>query len=283
MQRVLVTGGEGAFGNIVSNALRSRGYDVVCGTRRSVTHVGLHQIDITDSLSVNAAIQAIKPAAVIHLAATFANDYDEAYATNVLGGKNILSAVKESGLSTRVILAGSAAEYGLVAPEENPIRVDRVLRPVSTYGLTKSWQTNYGLMCAHQGMDVIVARIFNLDGPGLSEALFVGRITRQIHEVVTGVRERIQVGPLSAVRDYISTDEAASQLINIMERGRSGLVYHVASGQPIKMRDLLQKHLDAAGLNFGIVDEAAALSLRTGYDVPAIYADISRTSELTDK
>ena len=235
---------------------------------------------MTDPAQVLKTIRSIKPAVIIHLAATFENEFDAAFTTNVLGARNLLAAAQETDSTTRVVLAGSAAEYGLVAPEENPIREDRVLRPVSIYGLTKSWQTSWGLMCAHQGQDVVIGRIFNLDGPGLSSRLFVGRIDQQIQEVGTGQRHRIEVGSLSAVRDYISVEDAARQLVAITEHGQTGQVYHVASGQPVKMRDLLARRLAVHGLDFGIVDEHTSLSLRTGYDVPVVYADITRTNAL---
>lgn len=283
MPTVLVTGGDGAFGKLVTIQLRSRGYDVICASRRASADAAFCQLDVTDAASVSNVIRSVKPSIIVHLAATFVSDYDEAYATNVAAARNILRAVQEAGQQIRVLLAGSAAEYGLISSDENPVKVGQILRPVSIYGLTKSWQTNYGLMCAHQGLDVVVARIFNLDGVGLSDRLFVGRINRQIEEVLSGDRDRIEVGSLSAVRDYLPMNEAAVQLVAIAERGNSGEIYHVASGQPIKMRDFLNRRLTSVGLSHEIVDEAPALSSRIGYDVPVIYADISRTIALLDE
>lgn len=280
MKTVLVTGGVGALGIAVSSHLRSRGYDVVCGSRQVRQNMASVQVDVADAAQVSMAVRSIKPAVIIHLAATFENEFDAAFTTNVLGARNLLAAAQQIDSTTRVVLAGSAAEYGLVSPEENPIREDRVLRPVSIYGLTKSWQTSWGLMCAHQGQDVVIGRIFNLDGPGLSSRLFVGRIDQQIQEVGKGKRHRIEVGSLSAVRDYISVENAAHQLVAITECGQTGQVYHVASGQPVKMRDLLARRLAIHGLDFDIVDEHASLSLRAGYDVPVVYADITRTNAL---
>lgn len=280
MKTVLVTGGVGPLGIPVSSHLRSLGYHVVCASRRVPHDATSIQMDVTDPAHVSMAIRSVKPAVIIHLAATFGSEFDAAFATNVQGARNLLAAVQESGDAARVVLAGSAAEYGLVSPDENPIREDRLLRPVSIYGLTKSWQTSWGLMCAHQGQDVVIARIFNLDGPGLSSRLFVGRIDQQIQEICSGQRQRIEVGSLSAVRDYISVEDAARQLAAIIEHGQSGQVYHVASGQPVKMRDLLARRLAMNGLDFGIVDEHASLSTRTGYDVPVVYADITRTTAL---
>ena len=280
MKTVLVTGGVGALGIAVSSHLRSCGYDVICASRRVPQDGASVQLDVTEAAQVSKAIHSIKPDVIIHLAATFESEFDAAFTTNVQGARNLLAAAQETRSATRVVLAGSAAEYGLVSSEENPIREDRLLRPVSIYGLTKSWQTSWGLMCAHQGQDVVIGRIFNLDGPGLSSRLFVGRIDQQIQEISAGQRQRIEVGSLSAVRDYISVEDAACQLVAIAERGQTGQVYHVASGQPVKMRNLLDRRLAVYGLDFGIVDEHATLSSRTGYDVPVVYADITRTKAL---
>jgi GDP-4-dehydro-6-deoxy-D-mannose reductase len=82
------------------------------------------------------------------------------------------------------------------------------------------------------------------------------------------------------VRDYISVEDAAHQLVAIVERGESGQVYHVGSGQPVRMHELLARRLAIHGLDFGIVDEHVSLSSRIGYDVPVVYADITRTNAL---
>lgn len=283
MSRILVIGAHGVLGATVVQHLRSAGHTVIGCSRNAKDGADEYALDITDLERVSYVIGATRPSVIFHLAATFVNDYEAAFATNVIGAENILSAVRSSGVNIRVLLAGSAAEYGIIEAHDNPVQERHVLRPVSIYGLTKSWQTNYGLMCAHQGMDVVVARIFNLEGPGISDRLFIGRINLQIEEVLSGLRKRIEVGPLSAKRDYISLDRAASQLISIAERGRSGEIYHVASGIAVRMRDLLADRLRASGLDLSIVDEAQELSGRTGYDVPVIYADISRTLALSDE
>jgi GDP-4-dehydro-6-deoxy-D-mannose reductase len=110
--------------------------------------------------------------------------------------------------------------------------------------------------------------------------LFAGRLRNQIAEVLEGKRAVIEVGPLTAVRDYLSTDEAAVQLLAIEAHGARGEIYHVASGVPITMRELLIRHLEASGLDLSIVQESVSFSTHSGYDVPAIYADINKTIKL---
>lgn len=280
MNTVLLTGGTGALGTTLSRHLNARGYRVVCSTRQAPITNDMVQMDLTNAEQVQAVIQSIRPAIIVHLAASFGQEYDEAFATNVEGARHLLTALHSINLPARVVLAGSAAEYGIVSPEENPINEKQLLRPASIYGLTKSWQTSWGLLCAHQGQDVVIARIFNLWGPGLSSRLFAGRVDIQIKNVLSGNQQRIEVGPLSAIRDYISLEEAARQMMAITERGISGHIYHVASGKPIVMRDLLAMRLAEDGLGMEIVDEHINLSTRVGYDVPVIYADITRTTSL---
>lgn len=66
----------------------------------------------------------------------------------------------------------------------------------------------------------------------------------------------------------------------IAEYGDSGRVYHVASGIPVTMRELLNRYLSIYKLDTSIVQEAPVLSNRSGYDVPVIYADVSKTMQL---
>ena len=127
---------------------------------------------------------------------------------------------------------------------------------------------------------MVVARIFNLDGSGLSERLFIGRLQKQINEVLTGQKSVIELGPLNATRDYVTTEYATEQILAIAAHGEAGRVYHVASGKPITMRDILSRYLAIHKLDASIVHEAVDLTNRIGYDVPIIYADVTNTMQL---
>ena len=276
--KVLLTGATGALGQSLASRLRDSpvDYTVFAPGRRGQGDT----LDLRNADEIFGTIGRTRPDLIIHLAATFSNEFDEAFAMNVDSARQILGAVDASGLSVRVALIGSAAEYGAVAADENPIGEDHVLRPVSIYGMTKAWQTELAFLYASRGVDVVVARIFNLIGPHLSERLFIGRLHKQIGEVRCGERTRIEVGPLSAIRDYLSIEDAVSQMLAIINYGESGRVYNVASGRPITMRDLLLNELAAHGLDETEVIEGPGLTNRQGYDVPAIYADIRRTAAL---
>lgn len=280
MKTVLVTGATGALGRAVIERLLIDVHWRVIATSRHRHDESGFQLDVRNREQILAAIKITEPDLILHLAATFVDNFDDAFVINVEAARHLLEAVQQSGLGTRVLLIGSAAEYGVVRPEDNPILEDRVLNPVSIYGLTKAWQTQLAGLYANRGVDVVVARIFNLDGPRLSERLFIGRVQKQIDEVLAGRKSVIELGPLTATRDYVSIDEASDQILAIAARGQPGRVYHVASGKPIKMRDLLIDYLAIHNLDFSIVQEAADLTNRIGYDVPIIYADVTNTMQL---
>lgn len=279
MKTVLVIGAAGALGQAVVARLREIGQFRVIATSRHGNHDSL-ALDVCNTEQLTAVINRTQPDLLLHLAATFVNDFDEAYAVNVQATRHLLDIVQKSELNIRILLVGSAAEYGVVQPEENPIKEDRVLKPVSIYGLSKAWQTQLAGFYASRGMDVVVARVFNLDGKGLAERLFIGRLQKQIEDVLLGRKTVIELGSLSATRDYLTTDKAAEQILAIAEYADSGRVYHVASGIPVTMREVLNRYLSLNKLDALIVQESAALTNRTGYDVPVIYADISNTMQL---
>jgi len=283
MTSVLVTGATGPLGRAVITQMQGLGgYNIIAAVRHADNQAELTiPCDVRDRAQLEFAMEQANPELVLHLAATTsASDLDEAYKTNVAPAQHILEFVVSRRLATRVVLIGSAAEYGIVLPEENPVPETRLLRPVSLYGVSKAWQTHLVGLYQSRGVDVLCARIFNLWGPGISDSLFAGRLQNQIKQVLAKHKAEIELGLLAAVRDYVSVDEAAAQLVSIATSGNSGEVYHVASGKPVTMRELTMRALSAHGLDFSIVREASNLSNRTGYDVPVIYADMNKTSSL---
>jgi len=281
MKTALVFGGNGAVGRAVLKQLRTDKSLHAVSASRSDSSLDGYKIDICDLYQVEELIGRVQPDFIFNLTGSYSTKYEEAYYVNVESSRYILDSLLRLGMqTTRVLLIGSSAEYGIVRNEENPITEDRVLRPISLYALTKAWQTQLCTYYAGLGLNVVVGRVFNLLGPGISEKLFVGRIQKQIDEIFAGTRKYIEIGSLTAIRDYLPVDSAAEQLQAIIEYGESGSVYHVASGQPVTMRNVLDQYLSEYKIAYTLVRESEKYSNRVGYDVPEIYADITKISDL---
>jgi nucleoside-diphosphate-sugar epimerase len=281
--KALVTGANGAVGRFFIRWLAQQpDWEVVGAVRDNASLPGLVKCDLNDPVAIRSAVLSVRPTHVFHMAASFSGSFDRSVAVNAMSARHILDAVKSDGLESRVVLCGSAAEYGVVAEAENPITEDRVLRPVSNYGLSKALQTQIGGLYAHEfGANVVIARIFNLLMPGLNERLFPGRIEQQIIKLKRGEIEKISVGNLDAWRDYVSGQRAVELIMDIARFGTKGHTYHVASGERVQMRQLLDAMLRENELDWSVVQEQATGASRAGYDVPVIFADVNKTHSLS--
>ena len=184
MKKVLVIGSDGALGAELVRALkRVNDYEVHLASRNPQSPL-THKLDIQERENIDSLIRELVPDLIFNLAASFSGNLDEVLKINVRSTISLLEAVKAYVPKCRVMLMGSAAEYGFILPEENPVSEDHALNPLTAYGLSKSIQSEVAKFFGRQGMDVIVCRIFNLEGDNISPHLFIGRLQKEIQEVV---------------------------------------------------------------------------------------------------
>jgi GDP-4-dehydro-6-deoxy-D-mannose reductase len=277
---VLVTGAAGASGAALLALLEADGHSKVLTTDlRELSRAGHVTCDLTNAVAVLELVKQTRPDRIFHLAGTFTNRFETDHRCNVLATQALLDAVHTEVPKCRVLLVGSAAEYGLVATEENPISESRAAKPASVYGLTKAMQTmlmDYFHLAF--GMDLVLARTFNLKGPGLAPNLLPGRLDREIERLKRGEIEAIELGRLDGRRDFVSVEEAAALYVRIAKHGTSGEVYNVASGIPVSLRDYVEARLAEDGLGKAAYREGAPTGKSA--NVLDIWADVRKVSAL---
>jgi len=281
MATVLVTGASGFAGRHLAVELARNSSNQVIRVMRHVDEGNCIRCDLCDSNAVLNMLELTKPDQIFHLAGTFSNRYEVDYNNNVVASKNILDGILKLNLQSRLLLVGSAAEYGDVSGSK--VLENSPMRPVSIYGLTKVMQTNlmqYYARVFH--MNVVMARAFNLLGKGISEKLFIGTLYKQIDDYKQGIISKIILGDLSSKRDYISIDEAIVHYKAIMQYGNAGEIYNVGSGESVSMCDLMAKILAEEGVSINAVRivEHHSKSVKGPVD---IYASMSKTSLITQK
>src|SRR6058998_194844 len=147
--RVLITGVAGFVGGHVVGFLHEQhpevtvvGLDNRPGPRAAALEIEIVQADLEEAASVHSALARIRPDRIIHLAAQSSPQRSWAdpagtLRTNVMGMLHLLEAVRAGAAAPRILAVGSTDEYGLVQPDELPLREDAPLRPVSPYAVSK--------------------------------------------------------------------------------------------------------------------------------------------------
>jgi GDP-4-dehydro-6-deoxy-D-mannose reductase len=247
-----------------------------------LTDAEIINCDLVDYIKIAEVIKNHKPQEIFHLAGIFSNNYDVDYELNVKGTKNLLESVKEFSIKSKILLVGSAAEYGLIKQEQCPIDENCELSAHSVYGLTKIFQKS--LMDYYvnvHSLNIVMARPFNLYGKGISERLFIGKVYQGIEKIKKGLSNEISLGNLDSERDYISVTDAVQHFVKIMKKGNKGEVYNVACGFPTKTETILRHILKQENIDFNVVKSNTRPAQANDSDI--IYADINKLKKLYDK
>lgn len=248
MNQALITGISGFVGGHLTNYLIRNKWSVA-GSDLQPTATGVpafFQADINDFAVVQRAIQEIRPDVVFHMAGMLkAEQSEQFYTLHVLGTVTLLEAIIASGLRPRVIIASSGAVYG-TGLGRRPITENFRIRPLTHYAASKAAQEVVAQRYFDAiGLQVIRARTFNLLGPGLSPQMACSSFARQIALAEKqGTTSTIMTGDLNAKRDFVDVRDAVRAYVSLAERGQTGQVYNVASGQAVAIReclDFLQK------------------------------------------
>ncbi len=286
--RALITGIGGFAGSHLAKYLLEHtdlqvwGLDLVEGRagqlRSSVTlHVGntLMNLQALKDLFAEA-----KPDYIFHLAAQafVPASWADPWSTlenNIRGQLNVLLAAIAMGTWPQILVVGSADEYGIVAPEELPIRETNPLRPNSPYAVSKVAQDmlGYQYYASHQ-LPVVRVRPFNHIGPGQSPAFVASAFAKQVAEAEAGLREPVvRVGNLEARRDFSDVRDIVRGYYLAISEGEPGEVYNLGAERSYAIRELLDGLIALSEISLTVELDPARLRPS---DVPEIVADCTK-------
>lgn len=244
--RILITGITGFVGSHLAEWALTQGADVVGSLRwRSTTEhiehlrdrLTLIESDLRDLSSVRGLLEQARADYIVHLAAQsfVAASWQtpvETFYTNVISQMNLLEGMRQVGSAARFLVIGSSEEYGLVYPEELPIRETNPLRPLSPYAVSKVAQDLMGYQYFKSyGLPIVRARAFNHTGPRRGEAFATSNFAKQVAEMEAGGREPVlHVGDLKPTRDFSDVRDVVRGYWLLLERGEPGEVYNLCSG-----------------------------------------------------
>ena len=294
--KVLITGITGFAGSHLADYILAEHPEVeVVGIlrwrsrRENIEHIEnkitLTECDLRDLSSTKNVISQVRPDKIFHLAAqsfvpTSWNAPAESITTNVIGQLNIFEACRGIGINPWIQLACSSEEYGMVHPDEVPIKETNPLRPLSPYAVSKVAQDYLGYQYAMSyGMNIVRTRGFNHTGPRRGDVFVDSNFACQIVRIEQGLAEPvIWVGNLDAIRDFTDVRDTVRGYWLATEKCERGEVYNICSGRAIEIRDMLDLLL---GLSTAKVEVKIDSKRLRPSDVLILQGDHSKFTKAT--
>ncbi len=249
--RVLVTGGAGYIGSVVTEELIAAGHEVVVYDNLSKGHrAAIHpdaqfiHADLMDSDALRGAFAAQASEAVVHMAADAlvgesVTNPAKYYRNNLVAGLALLDAMRDSEVR-RIVFSSTCATYG--EPERVPMDEELPTNPLNPYGQSKlafegalKW---YGK--AYE-MNYVALRYFNAAGATARCGEMhdpESHLIPIVLQAATGARPHVEIfgddyatRDGTCVRDYIHVvDLARAHILALGILGERSAIYNLGCG-----------------------------------------------------
>ena len=297
--RVLVAGGAGYIGSVVTDRLLEAGHEVtvfdslVRGHRAAVPEgATLAQGDILDVEALDAVLSASAFDAMMHFAAFIAAGESMAhphryYRNNVTGTLTLMQAAVDHDVS-KFVFSSSAGVY---ASKDAPLTENDPIGPASVYGHTKRMVEEM-LAWFHEihGLRYTALRYFNAAGatpPARGEAHRPEtHLIPLVLQVPLGQREQVYIfgddyptRDGTCIRDYIHVLDLASAHIKALDAmdDESALICNLGNGEGYSVREVIETAREVTGEPIPV--EGAP---RRPGDAAILIADASRAKRVLD-
>jgi UDP-glucose 4-epimerase len=266
--RVLVTGGAGYIGSVVTEELVNDGHEVVVydnlvkGHRQAVvTGATFVEGDLLDSAKLLQTLKDRSTEAVIHMAAyslvgESCEQPSKYYHNNFVAGLVLLDAMRECEVS-RIVFSSTAATYG--EPESQPIYETAPNNPTNPYGESKlAFERAMDWYERAYGLKYVSLRYFN--AAGASEKCgedhdpesHIIPITLQ---AAAGKRPSVQIfgddyptPDGTCIRDYIHVIDLARAHILALNGSTGNAIYNLGcGGDGYSVRDVIETARQVTG------------------------------------
>jgi len=290
--RLLVTGGAGYIGSVVSTLLLAAGHQVVVLDNLDTGHADAVPSGATFVQgSVDAAQDVLADGieAVLHFAAKSLVAESVAapelyWRNNVVGTLALLEAMQRVGVG-RIVFSSTAATYG--EPTQTPITEDVPAVPINPYGQSKLAVDHMLAGWAHaHGLAAVSLRYFNVAG-ALGDAgerhLPETHLIPNVLAVAAGAKESVSIFGTdyptrdgTAVRDYLHVVDLGRAHLLALDAARPGqhLVCNLGTGTGYTVREVVEACRAVTGHPIPAVEQP-----RRAGDPPTLVASNTRAAE----
>ena len=267
--KILVTGGAGYIGSVVTEELLNDGHEALVydslykGHRAAVDpRAKFLQGDLMDTEVLRGALKENEIEAVIHMAAdSLVGESVEApakyYRNNVVAGLSLLEAMRDCEIG-KLVFSSTAATYG--EPEKQPIEETDPTNPTNPYGETKlAFERALGWYEQAYGIRYTTLRYFN--AAGATERFGEAHETEThliplVLQAAAGMRPDIQIYGAdyptrdgTCVRDYVHVvDLAGAHILALSTLDERSAIYNLGcGGEGYSVREVIEAAREVTG------------------------------------
>jgi UDP-glucose-4-epimerase GalE len=297
---ILVTGGAGYIGSHAVKALRAAGLaplifdNFSTGHRSFVKGTALFEGDVCNPADLDRVFGEHSIEGVLHFAGKAlvgesTQKPELYYQTNLVGGLNLLQAMKQRGVR-HLIFSSTCATYGM--PEHVPIREDHPQNPINPYGDTKlAFERAMRWSGEAHGLEHLSLRYFNAAGAD-KDGDFGEDHDPETHliplalQAAAGLKPELQVFGTdyptpdgTCLRDYIHVSDLArahvAGLKALIEGRLQSQAINLGTGHGYSVREVIEAVRRVTGRNFKVRETA-----RREGDPPQLVAAVDRAKEV---
>jgi GDP-6-deoxy-D-talose 4-dehydrogenase len=213
--RIVVTGSAGFTGAHFVRQAAAAGHEPL----------GL-EADLRDADAVARELKALRPEAVVHLAAiSFVAHADERafYDVNLFGTLNLVAALKRSDRLQKVLVASSANVYG--NSEHSPLPESAPVAPVNHYAASKAAMEHL-VRAQGAGLPLVITRPFNYTGVGQAPQFVIPKLVDHFRRKA----DVISLGNLDVEREYNDVRMICEAYLRLLAPEVPSATYNVCTG-----------------------------------------------------
>ena len=284
--KILVVGGAGYIGSICTELLLDEGHSVGVfdnlteGHRRAVdSRAELIEGDLSQREQIEAALNRLKPDAVMHFAASALvgesmENPSKYFRNNVANGLNLLDAMVATGVK-RLVFSSTCATFG--PPERIPLDETQPQRPINPYGESKlAFERILRWYDEIHGLRFVALRYFNAAGASANfgeDHRIETHLIPNILKVALGQKSHVEIYGTdyetpdgTCIRDYIHILDLGHAHILALDPPRSEF-YNIGTGGGTSVREVIDTCRRITGHEIPVVEKT-----RRAGDPPRLIA-----------